>query len=189
MSLLVLCLLGGCADGAHARWAASQGGLVQDSPARRVAAITVRLTSGLQGPAVRTFVLASDAVAAYSYPDGSIFITRGLVDRSTDDEIAAAVAHELGHLLGDGHLRGLATLRGADGDVEARVDAAGCEALVAQGIPPDAMARMLLTVARASASHACCRDLCRRVGILQAKGYASGGAGGPPSRMIGASAK
>jgi Zn-dependent protease with chaperone function len=128
-------------------------------------------------------------VAAYSYPDGSIFITRGLVDRSTDDEIAAAVAHELGHLLGDGHLRGLATLRGTDGDAEARADAVGCEALVAQGIPPDAMARMLMMVARASPSQACCRDLCRRVGILQAKGYASGGAGEPPASTIGASAK
>jgi len=38
-------------------------------------------------------------VNAFAYPGGRIYITRGLADSSTDDELAAVIGHEVGHVL------------------------------------------------------------------------------------------
>ena len=54
------------------------------------------------------------AVTAYGWRGGNLFLTRGLVDVMDDDELAAAVAHELGHLLGDGHVHSMTSLRGCE---------------------------------------------------------------------------
>ncbi len=43
-------------------------------------------------------VLDSDQVNAFSLPGGYIFVTRGLLERAaSDDEVAAVLAHEVGH--------------------------------------------------------------------------------------------
>ena len=57
---------------------------------------------------------------AFAWPDGRIRVTRGLIDLLNDEELAAAVAHEIGHLLADGYLAGRFSLHGAAGpqDVE-----------------------------------------------------------------------
>jgi predicted Zn-dependent protease len=72
-------------------------------------------------------------------------VTRGLMDLLNDDELAAAIAHELGHLINDGHLHTVVSLRGycRTPDAEARADATGVELLRSRGINPGSMDRML----------------------------------------------
>jgi predicted Zn-dependent protease len=94
-------------------------------------------------------------VGAWAWPDGRVRVSRALVDLLDDDELAAALAHELGHLLDRGDLPAppAALLGGAEGDdPEIRADRIGCRLLAAGGLAPDAMTRMLTKVA------ACCRS-------------------------------
>ena len=58
-------------------------------------------------------------------------------DVASDDEIAAAVAHELGHLINDARGSRAAALRGGEGelDVEARADDTALEVLGSSGRP------------------------------------------------------
>jgi predicted Zn-dependent protease len=117
-------------------------------------------------------VLDSDDLCAYGWPDGSLFVTRGLVDRLDDAELAAAVAHELGHLLSDGHLRTIVSLRGCEGrsqelDAESQADAIAVDLLAAEALAPDAVLRMLEKVrASSSATSACHPTMTRRISLL-----------------------
>ena len=102
---LPLSLVGSRAEVAPewSRWTVVQGGLMDD-PARcaRASRAVSRLTDGRWD--VHAHVLDNAAMTAYSYADGHVFVTRGLVDAASDDELTAALAHELGHLLSDRHL-------------------------------------------------------------------------------------
>lgn len=45
-------------------------------------------------------VLGAEAINAFALPDGSVYITRGLLDRlAADDAVAAVLAHEIGHVV------------------------------------------------------------------------------------------
>ena len=70
------------------------------------------------------------------------------MDQLDDQELSAAVAHEMGHLLGAGMIHSVASLRGYDAelDVEKRADAMGVELLKSRGIGANAMVRMLTKV-------------------------------------------
>jgi Zn-dependent protease with chaperone function len=116
-------------------------------------------------------VLATDAVCAFSWRDGHVFITRGLMDRLNDQELAAVIAHELGHLLSDGQLQTVASLRGCcvDSDREVRADAAGLALLRAQGISARPMISMLKKVETYGALPPNCRlAMDRRIALLSA---------------------
>lgn len=143
----------GCADASRPvdRWVRQEGGLVGGDAQARVERVAKPLTTTCGGHQVTVRVLDSGTPCAYGWPDGSVFVTRGLLDLLDDEELAAAVAHELGHLLEDGHLHGPMSLQGACGtlDAEERADLRGCELLKAAGLPPRAMARSLRKVARA----------------------------------------
>ena len=78
-------------------------------------------------------------------------MTRGLIDLLNDEELAAALAHEIGHLLADGHLPGRFSLHGTSGaeDVEVRADALGSRLLAEAGVPAESMKRMLEKLVRA----------------------------------------
>lgn len=63
---------------------------------------------GKQTPELRAMIDAYDwhfgvthqeFINAFAYPGGRIFVTRGLLDATTDDEIAAVLGHEVGHVL------------------------------------------------------------------------------------------
>jgi predicted Zn-dependent protease len=99
---------------------------------------------------VRWRVTARTGVGAWAWPDGRIEVSRALVDRLDDQELAAALAHELGHLLDGGHLPGHHALDGGSGDAERRADRLGCRLLLRHGIPASAMPRMLAKVAAAT---------------------------------------
>ena len=99
-------------------------------------------------------------------------MTRGLVDGLDDAELAAAVAHEIGHLLDEGHLRSRAGLRGGHtrstgSDAEARADAVGVTLLESAGLPRSAMVGMLEKVADAPGLSTSTRSsIRRRIGLL-----------------------
>jgi putative metalloprotease len=66
-------------------------------------AVTDRLARALDLPSVPVHVFEVDAVNGLAAPDGRIFLTRGFLNRHargevTSEEIAAVIAHELGHV-------------------------------------------------------------------------------------------
>ena len=103
------------------------------------------------GGGVTLHVLASDHACAYAWPGGDVFVTRRLTEILDDDnELAAAVAHELGHLMSDPSKpsAAAATLApAADDDEERQADASGAELLERAALPAAAITRMLETVA------------------------------------------
>lgn len=147
------------ATGPGARWIARQGGLCTESTARADAALS-RLTDASHGNGLRIATLAGQSPVAYAWPDGSIFVSRGLLALLDDEELTAAIAHEVGHLMSDGHFRSAASLGGrpaarpaiAGRDIESRADAAGVELLRRRGLAPQSMQRMLVKV-RSSSPH------------------------------------
>lgn len=125
---------------------------------------------GLQG--VELGLSHRPGVGAWSWRSGRIRLTRGLVDLVDDDQLAAALAHEAGHLEGDGRHDGAGLQDTTDAAVEARADRLGCRRLAARGIAPRAMIRLLEALdaafawrddphpfaARAAAARAACGD-------------------------------
>ena len=92
-----------------------------------------------------------DSLGAWSWRNGRVRLSSSLVDLLDEDELAAAIAHELGHLYDGGHLHdGPAALHGGSATgAESRADRIGCTLLARRGLPGDAMSRMLAKVARA----------------------------------------
>ena len=93
-------------------------------------------------------VLGSPEPVAYCWPNGDVFVTRGLLDLLDDEELAAAIAHEVGHVMTAPPSHGIVSLRGRDSRLTAEVDAdaAGAKLLTAAGLHPDAMSAMLAKV-------------------------------------------
>lgn len=104
-----------------------------------------RLRRSYQGPA---WVRVSDSPkpGAYSWADGSICITKGLINLLDDDEISAVIAHELGHLTHcDSASLGFA-LGGLRTENEQCADAVGVMLLRLSGVPPTSLAHALIKV-------------------------------------------
>ena len=163
---------GGCAATSNiatiGEWSRQQGGVVIDQRLTHVQAIGDSLSVTLPC-SVRYHVLNNPAVTAYSWPGGEIFLSAGLIDSASDDEIAAAIAHELGHLVNDARRPGAVGLRGADAPLalEQHADATGEALLVASGRPPGALITLLQKVCAANPSAACRHDLGARIQLLQ----------------------
>jgi Zn-dependent protease with chaperone function len=167
----------GCGTGPHppTAWVCRLGGLARDARQGRAEAMLARLVDRAAGARPRAYVLASDETSAYSWPDGSVVVTSGLVDRLDDDELLAAIAHELGHLVDGGHLTTGVSLRGCERggtcvDDEERADAIGVALLQARCVTGRAMASMLAKVARSQdPASPCARALARRIDVLEAR--------------------
>lgn len=131
-SLVVLAagLLGGCHASAPRQWKSSLivnnaealagaqaaptiearfGGVVRDADAEhRIESIGRRLTRGLPdlGYTYQYRLLDSDKINALSLPGGRVYITRGLYAKlSSDDLLAAVLAHEVAHLVSRDHFK------------------------------------------------------------------------------------
>jgi putative metalloprotease len=66
-------------------------------------ALAGRLARAMDLPKIAVHVFEVEAVNGLAAPDGRIFLTRGFLDRKrrgevTDQELAAVIAHELGHV-------------------------------------------------------------------------------------------
>ncbi|MCW5890727.1 MAG: M48 family metalloprotease [bacterium] len=112
--------------------------------ARLSAAAASLLRSLPQGGRTTVVLSRRPGLGAWARRSGRIEVTPALVDLLDDDELAAAVAHELGHLVAGGHVDAAAALAGAgDAAGEERADAVGCRLLAASGRPTGALPRLL----------------------------------------------
>jgi len=165
-------LLIGCGSTARQQaWCSAQGGLLIDGRQARAEAAAARFSASFSTPPL-VHVLNIGTAGAYGWPDGNIFVTRGLMDILNNDELAAAIAHEMGHLLADGHLRTVVSLNGCckEPDAEARADAVGSELLQIQGIPAQAMIAMLQKVRQSLISSPSCQQaIGYRIDLLTAR--------------------
>lgn len=151
--LPVLAALAGCSATRPLAPAALAGDALRVA---RVQRIGHELAGATAAPERIDVGLASrDGLGAWSWPDGRIRVSRALVDVLDDDELRAALAHEVGHLLDAGHVAGEASALAGSSDgtrrdpsgIEARADALACGLLRARGAPIEALPRMLRTVA------------------------------------------
>lgn len=127
------------------RWVEARGAL-QVGPAQlRAERILRSVHPCLEATPLRVHVLDSRAVGAFAWPQGDIVVTTALLDLLDDDELAAALAHEVGHLISDGHIRFVAALVGTAShhESEAAADELGIRLLADGGRNPGAMTRML----------------------------------------------
>lgn len=158
LPLVLLFLMAGCATGGSTyidRWANSRGGLVVGQPAATAAEAAIQRLSirSLSVPELSIEVLDCNRPLAYAWPCGRLFVTRGLVETLTADELVAAIAHEVGHLLADPAptrdvaLSGIASDHRDHDACEAAADIAGRRLLADSGIDNSAMIAMLRKVA------------------------------------------
>ena len=169
MTLLLIGLAGCDTASARRAWTTAHGGEIIDAHLARAQAVAARLCSNDQQAPLTFHILASSQIAAYSWPDSSIYLSQGLLDLLNDDELAAAIAHECGHLARQEGDVAIASLRGCDEDlaVEVRADAQGVQLLKANGMSPSVMARMLTKVRNsAQLSNTCRAAIERRIQIL-----------------------
>lgn len=172
---IVCAALAGCALSPRAghpaptAWLARRGGLATGPAQARAARALARLAlPDGQRPGVQ--VLADDALGAFAWPDGRIVVTRGLVDGVGDAALAAAVAHEVGHLVLGGHLDGNGLPRDGRADDEAAADRVARALLERSGLDVGALTDLLAALeARAAPAS-------RRRARLAARCTALGGA-------------
>lgn len=116
----------------------------------RVRAVAAGLIASIRTDKNITFhVFPSSALSAYSRSDGQILISSALLSHLSDKELAAAIAHELGHLINHGHVQSLFSLVGSCClvDEESAADQTAVVLLRAIREDPAELQAMLATVA------------------------------------------
>ncbi len=153
------------------RWELGQGGTLNAEAApvqnHRASIALQRLAD--TDSRLSVHILDSHDPVAFSFPDGSIYLSVSLVDRLSDDQLCGAIAHEMGHLLRDGILRTPEALRGIDAnmDVERAADLLGRQVLQSRGIPMAALTEALEKVADDSRGTIYYAAIAQRVRLLQ----------------------
>ena len=159
----------GCSPApSQSAWIRSQGGLA-GQPQLAKAQAALELLGKDETRTVHLSILNSDAAGAYAWPGGDVFVTRGLVDLLDQQELAAALAHEMGHLIADRALNPPTSLHGSTGGdaSEIAADATGVDLLANQGIERDVMISMLRKVScSATVNPACRKAMQERIAIL-----------------------
>ncbi len=140
----------------RARWASRMGG-VERCPIResRMQAVCARLLdeSDAEAASLRLRVLRDGPPRAYAFPPVTIYVTARAFTQLPADELAAAIAHELGHLYDDAehtHAAPAALVTGAEGGalaIEMEADRLGVTRLRAAGMDPTALERLLQRIA------------------------------------------
>lgn len=141
------------------KWVAGLGGVDASESRQRLEAARDRLLpEGLRSQ-IKVEVLCASEPAAFSWDDGSVFATNGLLRLLNDDELAAAVAHEVGHVFNNRGGRQVLNLRGRSdaAAAEFEADAAGMSLIEQASIPPASMTTMLVKVRDAAALNSRCR--------------------------------
>jgi len=154
------------------RWVEGRGALLEGEAKVRAESLLRSLHPCLRSTALRVRVLDSQDVGAFAWPEGDIVVTRALLALLDDDELSAALAHEVGHLLADGHLESAAALIGkpSQHESEAAADEMGLRLLVDGGGQGSAMVRMLAKVQAAQTQGGVAsRALARRLALLEAE--------------------
>jgi Zn-dependent protease with chaperone function len=151
---MLILLAGAVASEPYARFLPMGPAAGRDAArADRIARASERVVpASLRGGFLDVGLSSRDELGAWSWPDGRIRVSRSLVDLLDDEELAAAIAHELGHLLAGGELPDVAAALGGtewssdDSAPETQADWIGCRLLAARGESPEALVRMLAKV-------------------------------------------
>ncbi len=169
--LLLLLPLAGCATNSGQRWTRMHGGLDKGRSLALARMECNRLTCATLRQPLQIFVLNTPRLVAYSWPNGRIYLSRALVKALPPTELAAAIAHEMGHLINGGNVHTIRALRGtnAPADVEMAADATGCRVLKAAKISRWNMVHMLRTVARRIHNPAVQAAMVKRAEVIAAK--------------------
>ncbi|MPT23657.1 MAG: Zn-dependent protease, partial [Starkeya sp.] len=87
----------------HERLVASYGGAYNDPKLQKqIEVVVARLVAASERPDLhyRVTILNSPAVNAFALPNGSLYVTRGLLALSSDNaELASVLAHEMAHVI------------------------------------------------------------------------------------------
>jgi predicted Zn-dependent protease len=132
-----------------ARWLAQRGGTIETRDSHRIQSMTDQLLarSGGSVTQVHIVVLDSDRPVAYAWPPTTVIVCRGLLESYDCSLVMAAVAHEIGHLVDDGHVAAPQALTGSvlssARDAESRADDIGRAMLEKAQMNPSAMHRLL----------------------------------------------
>lgn len=178
LSLLLLILLtcGGCASSmtdndlrlAETNWVQQQGGQIASHQKARATALCTTLCRGWISHTVHVRIINSTRLAAWSWPDGDIYISRGLAMHLNNGELSAAIAHEMGHLINSGAVQCPFAL-GQVGEklgIESGADLTGARVLAAHGISPRNLLAVLNFLRRRTTSASLKTALTRRIYIL-----------------------
>ncbi|MAX27503.1 MAG: hypothetical protein CMJ19_23655 [Phycisphaeraceae bacterium] len=140
----------------HKKWALQHGGILVDQRHQRLNQTCHRLAPACHDIVIDPHVLDSNNLAAYSWPNGELYVTRGMIDAASPDELASVVAHEIGHLIAHhNHSDATTMLLGQKHDVnpEIQSDALGCRILAACNISTTAMLHTLQKVKQSTPTH------------------------------------
>jgi hypothetical protein len=154
----VICGTVGCSAGQQSihgagdlvgRWTQANGGLDLSATRAQSVESVRRVVASTAGRSFQIRVLNNPRLLAFSFPDGQIYVTSGLVDATSADELCACVAHEVGHLTQNGRAdrRDALTGRSLVGDVESRADQSAIQLLTALHIPTKSLRTALQKVA------------------------------------------
>ena len=165
LAIVALCLGLGCSPApSQSAWVRANGGLAGQAQLAKAQAALALL--GTQTQSIHVSVINSDTAGAYAWPGGDVFVTRGLVDLLNQQELAAALAHEMGHMIADHTTNPPNSLRGAStgNAAEISADAIGINLLQKQGMNRDVMISMLRKVCGRNPS--CRNAIQQRIDIL-----------------------
>lgn len=128
-------------------WIRSNGGTTAGDELTRVRAVGDRFVSVVDHP-FQLHVLQNREPTALAWPNGDVFLTSGLVQILSDDEIAGVIGHELGHLIRDHPSAGGASLTGHHDHAQSEIhaDDAGLALLTSTGTPQKALRSALQKV-------------------------------------------
>lgn len=172
--LLCALLAGGCAAGGEAfardSWTKRQGGISAGDKSIPLTGAVERLQIACPLIKLHVHVLEKNDLSAYVWPDGHIYVSRELAARATEEQLAAAMAHEIGHLLDKQNTpppSALAPHFTAEDLREYRADQLGRALLVKAGYSDKHMASLLrLIQADPTNSPELCARIARRLDRL-----------------------
>jgi len=159
----------------RARWVAGMGG-VERCAAREAALATMcaslLATTQTDPASLRLRVLRAGPAGAYAFPPNAVYVTARAFERWPEDELTAAVAHELGHLLdqpwaSDSPAGLIADATPGHLATEMRADRIGRRLLRDAGQDPTALSRLLSRLVADAHTRADTRaHLSRRIAAL-----------------------
>src|SRR4051794_22688073 len=80
-------------------WITRNGGVLCDASRQERASLAARPLFEHVGAKLAIRVLNTDRAIAFSWPSGDVFVSQRLMDCLSDEELSAAIAHEMAHLL------------------------------------------------------------------------------------------
>ena len=129
-------------------WAQRHGGIISSTGQQRAQRLCDELCAKITACHLKVFILESSRLGGWSWPDGHIYLTSALVSTADNAELAAAMAHEMGHLVNNQNINAPQALaRGEEHlAIESAADFTGCRILAGSGIAPASMIDLLKMV-------------------------------------------